>query len=84
MTLSTAIRLPIVALAIAGVVAIFPYSPRAVAQDAPPAAPQAPEAAAPADGVANVDQVFATVNGMPITAGDLLIAAEDYARQSPI
>jgi peptidyl-prolyl cis-trans isomerase C len=77
MPLSTAIRLPVVAVAIAGALALPPHFHPAAAQDSRGPAPQA--SGAPAEDGA--DQVFATVDGSPITAGDLLIVAEDYARQ---
>jgi peptidyl-prolyl cis-trans isomerase C len=81
MTVSTALRLPILAFAIAAAVAILPYAPRAAAQDGPSAAPQAAEVATDGGDAVATDEVFATVDGQPVTAGDLLIAAEDYARQ---
>lgn len=83
MTLSTAIRLPIVAGVVAGALTFLPLAGPAAAQDGQGAAPAASGAAAANDTGANdADQVFATVDGEPITAGDLLIAAEDYAQQA--
>jgi peptidyl-prolyl cis-trans isomerase C len=81
MTLSTAIRLPIVAGALAGALAIFPFAGPAAAQDGQGAAPAASGTAADDTGADRADEVFATVDGKPITAGDLLVVAEDYARQ---
>jgi peptidyl-prolyl cis-trans isomerase C len=82
MTLSTTIRLPIVAVALAGGLALFPLAGPAAAQDGQSAAPAASGAAAASDGGAEgADEVFATVDGEPITAGELLVVAEDYARQ---
>jgi len=80
MTLSTAIRLPIVAVALAGGLAFLPLA--ATAQDGQGAAPATSGAAAADDaGADSADQVFATVDGEPITAGDILVVAEEYARQ---
>lgn len=76
MSLSNAIRWPGIACAIACAIATLAFTPHALAQDGSDPA-MTPGTA----GAADPDQVFATVDGEPVTAGDLLVAAEDFARQ---
>jgi len=76
MTLSHAIRLPSAAFAIACVIATLAFAPHSLAQDGSDGAASSETGAA-----ADPSEVFATVDGEPITAGDLLIVAEEYARQ---
>lgn len=79
MTLPTAFRLPSVACAIACAFATFAHVPHALAQDGGQDASGA--MAAESAGAPGVDDVLATVDGESITAGDIIVAAEDYARQ---
>lgn len=74
MTFCATIRLSSVAGALAFAVAAFAFAPHAHAQGDTGSAPDTTKAP-------GVGQVFATVNGVPITAGDILTAAEDYARR---
>ena len=74
-------RLPIVACGFLCAITLTASTTLTVAQDTPAATAEPSAIESGADTANDVDTVFATIDGMPITAGDVVVAAEDYARQ---
>lgn len=75
-------RLPSAVFGIVCALSLLALSPEARAQNGSmPAEAATDQTESGTKGTNDIDEVFATVDGMPITAGDIVVAAEDYARQ---